>query len=301
MTKNSNKSVNWLVEEFTSVDLIAAIKSSNIKSSETFTTIEAGPQTIEYLSSSTENDVEGRPLNTKHFNEEGGIEEEYKYSYEGNFQRVELYVRGRLNCYWLNEYDQDLKLLRSEYVDAEEDSHDVETFEYDANGRLTKITDHNSAQDVEEEEPPTFLIFEWDGDQLKSMLEVYGDEEEFRMDFDYNENGQLTAVRKYIYLIDDDNKEMQELVDEQKASYNEEGQLVQNTVQYYASGAKLVISYEYDEEGNAVRTFHDDYEGEKLVRSIEFQEDGKGNLLKSVESFKPNGVVKTDIFKYTYF
>lgn len=297
MPNNSEKNVNWLVEEFTSVDLIAAIQPSNIKASETITTIDAGAQSIKYRSSSTVNDAEGRPLNTKHFNEEGGIEEEYKYSYDGNIQKVELFTKGDLNCYWLNKYDEDMRLLRSEYVDSEEEGHDIETFKYDENGRLVKIINQNTE---EEEEPATFLVFDWDKDQLKSLLEAYGEEEEFRMDFEYNDAGQITAVRKYIYLVDDDNQEMQELVDEQTAMYNDAGQLVQNTVQFYTSGAKLIISYEYDDEGIAVRTYHDDYEGETLVRSVEFLEDGKGNLLKSIEKFKPNGVIKTDVFNYSY-
>ena len=171
MFKNTKKNINWLVEEFTSIDMVAAIQPSNIRSSETITNIKSGKKKVEFVSCKTVNDEKGRPFNTKNFNEAGKVEEEYKYRYEDNIQYVELYEKGKKSCQWVNTYSDQLHLLRSEYYETTDDSHDIESFEYDNEGRLVKIIIDVYPQEVEDEEPPTGFEVEWDNNHVKSISE----------------------------------------------------------------------------------------------------------------------------------
>lgn len=301
MFKNTKKNINWLVEEFTSIDMVAAIQPSNIRSSETTTIIQSGEKKIEFVSCKTVNDNQGRPINTKNFNEEGKVEEEYKYRYDGNVQYIELYEMGKKSCQWVNTYNDKHNLTRSEYLETADDSRDIENFEYDAEGRLIKILVDVYPQEVEDEEPPTGFEVEWNGNSVKSISEFYGDEEEARIEFHYDADGKVIGVKKIMFLIDEDDNEAEELMDEQKPVYNDAGQLIENTIHYYASNSKLVIQYEYASGSDRIaRTVHIEYENGKAVRSIEFYEDEQGNLTKSVETYHLNSVVKTETYNYVY-
>ncbi len=302
MFKNTKKSINWLVEEFTSIDMVAAIQPSNIRGSETQTVLMAGKEKrAEYVSTRTQNDELGRPINTKNYNEDGKVEEEYKYRYEGNTQFIELYEGGKKTCQWINNYDDNQNLLRSEYSEMTDNSSDIESFEYDAEGRLVRILVDVYPQEVEDEEPATGFEVEWEGNRVSCIREIYGEEEEARMEFEYDTDGKVLAVKKIIYLIDEDDNDTEEVMDEQKPVYNAEGLLIENTIIYHASNSKLHIQYEYAPGTDRIlRTIHSEYENGKLQRSMEFFEDEQGNLTKATEQLVQDGVTKIETYSYTY-
>ena len=62
------KNINWLIEEFTSIDLVPSIKQSRVKSSETHSEILEDGNKFNFKSSLTENDAQGRPSVLKNFN-----------------------------------------------------------------------------------------------------------------------------------------------------------------------------------------------------------------------------------------
>jgi hypothetical protein len=299
MSKSNKKNINWLVDEFTSIDLVPVIKASNIKSSETQTLIDEEGKKYNFRSSVVENDELGRPSKLINYNQKGELVEEYKYSYVDKVQKIELYELGKKSCIWTYEYDAKDQLIKSEYSETADDSRDIDTYTYDDKGRLTKILMDIYPQEVDGEEPATGYELEWDGDKLMSVGEFYGEEEEAQIVFEYDEKGLVSSVKKYIYLIDDEDEDVEEVIDEQAPKFDDKGRLVENSIIYHSSGSKLVISYEYKGDTETVtRTVHKDYENAKLVRSVEFLEDENGNLLKSVEQFHQAKATKTDTFSY---
>lgn len=299
MSKLNKKSINWLVDEFTSIDLVPAILPGKVKSSETLTVLEEDGEKHSYVSSRTENDANGRPSVLKNYNQNGELTEEYKYQYSENLQKIDLYEHGKKSCTWTYEYNAKQLLIKSEYAEAVDDSRDLDAYEYNESGHLTRILMEAYPQEVDEEEPATGYELEWNGDKLMTVSEFYGDEEEARIKFEYNDKGQVSAVKKIIFLVDDDDEDVEEIFDEQMPKYDNKGRLIENAITYHSSGSKLVITYEYVGDSEvALRTVHNDYENGKLARSIEFTEDEDGNLLKSVEHFHQLKVVKTDTYTY---
>lgn len=299
MSKSNKKNINWLVDEFTSIDLVPAIKASRVKISETKTDIEEDGKKYSFVSSNTVNDSQGRPSVLKNFNPKGQLVEEYNYSYEGNLQKIELSENGKKTCSWAYEYNDNDQLIKSEYSETTDDSRDTDSYSYDNEGRLVKILMDAYPQEVDDEEPATGYELEWEAEKLLAVSEFYGEEEEARIIFEYDDNGQVTSVKKYIYLIDDEDEEVEEIIDEQYPKYDSLGRLIENSIHYHSSNSKLVISYNYEGKSeHATHTIHKDYENGKLVRSVAFFEDENGHLLKSVEHFHQAKAVKTDVFTY---
>ena len=89
------KNINWLIDEFTSIDLVPSIKSSRVKSSETNTEIIEDGKKFNFKSSETKNDDQGRPSVLKNFNPKGQLIEEYRYSYNDHIQKIELFENGK--------------------------------------------------------------------------------------------------------------------------------------------------------------------------------------------------------------
>lgn len=296
------KNINWLIEEFTSIDLVPSIKQSRVKSSETHSEILEDGNKFNFKSSLTENDDQGRPSVLKNFNPKGQLTEEYKYSYAEGIQKIELFESGKKTCIWTYEYDQEQKLIKSDYAETADNSHDIDAYTYDKEGRLVKILMDSYPEEVDDEEPPTGYDLEWDGDKLLSVSEIYGEEEEARIIFEYDSKGMVASVKKYIYLLDDDDEEVEELIDEQFPKFDDKGRLIENAISYHSSNSKLVIEYAYEGKSeHASYTKHKDYENGQLIRSVEFFEDESGHLLKSVEHFHQAKAVKTDVFTYETF
>jgi hypothetical protein len=297
MSKTSKKNINWVIDEFTTIDLIPKILPSSVKGSQTEIFVEENNQKHSYRSSVTENDELGRPVNLKNFDRDGKLTEEYRYYYQDNIQKIELYELGKKSCIWENEYNEKDLLIRSVYSELPDNSKDVDSYEYDKDGRLLSIS--METHNVEEEEPVVGYELEWENDQLISISEIYGEEEEASFEFEYNEKNQVKSVKKYANLVDEDDEDVEELIEEQKPVYDAQGRLVENSLIYHENSAKLVISYEF--EGDSVvatKTSHKEFEGTKLVRKIEFIEDLSGNLLKSTEEIYNQKIKKTEIFSY---
>ena len=288
-----------LIEEFTSIDLVPMIKASKIKDSTTHTQITEAGKTESFLSSKVINDAQGRPLQLINYAADGSVIDSYQYTYEANFQKIELSEYGKKTCAWSYSYNTEGALIRSEYREFPDDSYEIETYTYDAKGRLTEVLMDVYPQEVEEEEPATGLELVWnEQNQLLSISEIYGDEEEARIDFQYNDLGQVDHVKKYLYLVDEDDEDVEEIVDEQRPQYNEEGKLIENKITYHSNQTALHIFYSYEADG--LRTLHKEYESKKLVKSIEFKEDTEGNLLHSKEIFYDIASEKTDSYSYNF-
>jgi hypothetical protein len=296
------KNINWLIDEFTSIDLVPSIKSSRVKSSETNTEITEDSKKFNFKSSETKNDDQGRPSVLKNFNPKGQLIEEYQYSYNGHIQKIELLENGKKTCAWTNEYDSTDRLILSDYAEIADDSHDVDNYTYDNEGKLVKILMDSYPEEVEEDEPATGYELTWNGEKIVQISEIYGEEEEAKIVFEYDDKGQVKSVKKYIYLIDDEDEEVEELFDEQIPKFDASGRLVENTTIYYSSNSKLIIIYAYEGKSEyATHTTHKEYENDKLSRSIEFFEDESGHLLKSIEHFHQANAVKTDVYTYETF
>jgi hypothetical protein len=299
---SSKKNINWMIDEFTSIDLVPSIKNSRVKSSETQTEIVEDGKKFNFKSSTTENDSQGRPSILKNFNPKGQLTEEYRYSYIGNVQKIELFESGKKTCIWTYEYDNADKLIKSDYAETADDSHDIDNFTFDAEGRLVSILMDSYPEEVEEEEPATGYELDWNGDKLMSISEIYGEDEEAKIVFEYDDKGQVKSVKKYIFLIDDEDEEVEELIDEQTPKFDDKGRLIENAIVYHSSNSKLVISYSYEGKSeHATHTIHKDYENDILMRSVEFFEDESGHLLKSIEHFHQAKAVKTDVYTYETF
>jgi hypothetical protein len=299
---SAKKNINWQIDEFTSIDLVPAIKASKIKSSVTNTEIVEDGKKFSFKSSETLNDEQGRPSVLKNFNPKGQLTEEYRYSYNGNIQKIELFENAKKTCVWTNEYDNADRLILSDYTEIADDSHDIDNYTYDKDGRLVKILMDSYPEEVDEEEPATGYELSWNGEQLMSVSEIYGEDEEAKIVFEYDEKGQVKSVKKYIYLIDDEDEEVEELFDEQIPKFDASGRLVENATTFFSSNSKLIINYAYDGKSNhATHTIHKEYENDKLSRSVEFFEDESGHLLKSIEHFHQAKAVKTDIYTYETF
>jgi hypothetical protein len=299
---SSKKNINWMIDEFTSIDLVPSIKNSRVKSSETQTEIVEDGKKFNFKSSTTENDSQGRPSILKNFNPKGQLTEEYRYSYKEGVQKIELFENGKNTCIWTYEYNQEQQLLKSDYSETVDNSHDIDAYSYDKEGRLVKILMDSYPEEVDEEEPATGYDLEWEGDKLMSVSEIYGEDEEARIVFEYDSKGMVASVKKYIYLLDDEDEEVEELIDEQTPKFDDRGRLIENAITYHSSNSKLIIEYAYEGKSEqASYTKHKDYENGQLIRSVEFFEDESGHLLKSVEHFHQAKAVKTDVYTYETF
>jgi hypothetical protein len=299
MQKN-NKNINWILDEFTSIDLVPKISESQIKGSETITVYEENGKKISFKSAVTMNNSLGRPINLKNFDPTGKVIEEYKYSYNGSVQKIELFENGKKSCVWIYEYNDKDLLIKSEYIETTDETHDIDIYEYDQEGRLVKILMEVYPQEVEDEEPAAGYELDWEGDQLTCISEIYGDEEEAKILFEYNKEGYPSLVKKMIYLVDDEDEDVEELIEEYHPKYDHQNRLIENSIIYHNNSTKLVINYEYQADSeNANKTTHKEYEQDKLFRSIEFTEDESGNLLTSVENDLKSKTLKTETFSYT--
>jgi hypothetical protein len=299
MQKN-NKNINWILDEFTSIDLVPKISESQIKGSETITVYEENGKKINFKSAVTINDNHGRPINLKNYDPTGKVLEEYKYSYNGSVQKIELFENGKKSCVWIYEYNDKDLLIKSEYIETTDETHDIDIYEYDQEGRLVKILMEVYPQEVEDEEPAAGYELDWEGDKLTCISEIYGDEEEAKILFEYNKEGNPSLVKKMIYLVDDEDEDVEELIEEHHPKYDEHNRLIENTIIYHSNSTKLVMNYEYQSDSkNASKTTHKEYENDKLFRSIEFTEDEAGNLLSSVENDLKNKTLKTETFSYS--
>jgi len=299
MQKNI-KNINWILDEFTSIDLVPKISESQIKGSETFTVYEENGKKINFKSAVTINDNHGRPINLKNYDPTGKVLEEYKYSYNGSVQKIELFENGKKSCVWIYEYNDKDLLIKSEYIETTDETHDIDIYEYDQEGRLVKILMEVYPQEVEDEEPAAGYELDWEGDKLTCISEIYGDEEEAKILFEYNKEGNPSLVKKMIYLVDDEDEDVEELIEEHHPKYDEHNRLIENTIIYHSNSTKLVMNYEYQSDSkNASKTTHKEYENDKLFRSIEFTEDEAGNLLSSVENDLKNKTLKTETFSYS--
>lgn len=298
MFKHQKNNINWIIDEFTTIDLVPKILPSPIKGSVTETLMEENNQKYNFRSSVTENDEQGRPKNLKNYDSKGNLIDEYKYYYDENIQKIELFESGRKSCIWEYEYSDKGLLMRSIYSEVSDNSKDLDNYEYDKDGRLLSIS--METHNVEEEEPVVGYDIVWENEKLLTISEIYGEDEEARIEFEYNDKGQVKSVKKYAFLVDEDDEDVDELIEEQKPVFDNAGRLIENTIVYHSNASKLVINYEYEGDSiQATKTTHKEFENGKLNRKVEFIEDQTGNLLKSVEEIILQKIKKTDIYSYT--
>ena len=296
---NQAKHINWLVEEFTAVELPTVTEVSPIKKAIKTATVSQDGEEASYEVMHTEYDEQGRPVKTTNFYEEGEIESEVLFTYSANRESSVLFEGGERVSEWFLEFSDKGQITRREFLDPEEQVKEVEVYAYDEQGRLTSFREavYDKTQLVDD--TAVAYKFVWEGEKLVEVLEFVGEGEDGELDartaFEYNEQGQVINVKTFLF-----SEEGEELVEEQTPSYNAQGQLAENILHDHSSAERLKFRYEYDAQGELVEVQTQKYQDDDLMQETITRNNDKGYLDSRTDRDLMANMSQTEQFTYEY-
>ncbi len=244
----------------------------------------------EHLATMVEYDQTGHLAREVRFFDNGQIEEEHRYQYDknGHLIRHQILVPGEgieerfdterneagmpvvITKYYgdeagertLYEYSQDLKPVKIEYFDADNEPESTEELRYDSQSRLDKrrILHHQDETDTHfhfRYNDAGQLILQEEHDEKNNLLS--------KTEFQYDEFGREILSRQI--------NEKGELTHEVKQEYDEEGRVVKRVSRSFYIRITTLI---YDERGNLIEESVRDENDFAITRSrYEYDENNR--------------------------
>ncbi|WBM74900.1 hypothetical protein [Saprospira grandis] len=293
---SEKKNPNYLVQEFSSIDLMPKNPKQNAKKLQVKTRMQRAEQEIEFLSEEVLYDEEGRSKVVRHFGPDNELMEEYQHNYPAANQHEVLNVQeGEEAGHWLITYNEAGQILQSVFSDLQEGGKDTDSYFYNEAGQLVKVVQEVFPSD----EPTSYVLLDWEGERLLKITELFGDELEGEHRFEYAEGSNLPKkVAHYVMLEEEGEAPDLQMADVQQPKYNEKGQLIYNEVEYLLTDSKIELTQEYNAEEVAVRFTQKEYVEGELFSDLLRIEDGKDRVISEVTKIPAENVTVEQIYDY---
>ena len=210
------------------------------------------------------------------------------YNENGDVVRSENYDgSGELIDYFLSEYNENGDLIRENYCDSYGEVLSYALFHYDKNGNLAKKEELHI-----DGTPGSYNLYEYDerGNLLKNEdynadgtiddITTYEYDENDNLIKkkieEYDENGALEYTEVSEYNENGDCVKKEDIYSDGSAykyEYDGSGKLIKET-QTLSDGSEFSIEYEYDEDGNFTKEIYEDSDGYEYVINYEYDENG---------------------------
>ena len=188
------------------------------------------------------------------------------------------YADGSLECYYINEYDEEGKFVRCE--------------EYDGNGNLEYIGESTYDENGNE---ILYLGYDKDGQQIDKTEYEYDKNNKLIKETNYYDNDAVGDIRTFEY--DENGNETHvtgtstegELYMEIKNEYNADGKIIKS-YQYYLGPVSWTYEYEYNGEFLEKANRYD-YNGTLDGIYVYTYKDQNPDLVETVKYCDPDGTV----------
>lgn len=202
------------------------------------------------------------------FDEDEIAEQKFiEYNEAGNIKLEKILYADSSESIIFYFYNQDQKLIEKKVVNQEEETEEVEKFEYQGKQLIREIFYDTAGKILQEKS------YEYNNQDKVSVFNFHGNEEEeaYRFEYFYNDNNDRIKSLKY--------NAAEQLVEKILYDYDEMG----NLVKIYEENpfSKKATRIHYDESKNQVK--HEEFNGdEQLILEINRTYDESNNLTDSL-------------------